>query len=71
MANLIMTPAQLRRAGLAALIRELGPIGMVRFLQQLETGSGDYSAERHMLPEPDSVTALAEQIRREGASRTD
>jgi hypothetical protein len=71
MANLIMTPAQLRRAGLTALIRELGPIGMVRFLQQLETGSGDYSAERHLLPGPDCVTALAEQIRREGASGTD
>jgi hypothetical protein len=66
----IMTPAQIRRAGLAALAWELGPVGMVRFLQQLEAGSGDYSAERHLLPGPDSVTALAEQIRREDETRT-
>jgi len=29
----VMTPAQIRLAGLAALARELGPVGMVRFLQ--------------------------------------
>jgi hypothetical protein len=36
----------IRRAGLEALARELGPVRMVRFLQQFETGSGDYTAER-------------------------
>ncbi|MBI3741689.1 MAG: hypothetical protein HY257_08040 [Chloroflexi bacterium] len=42
-----MSMAQIRIAGLAALMRELGPVGMVRFLQQFETGYGDYSKERH------------------------
>lgn len=42
-----MNLMQIRAAGLAALMRELGPTGMVRFLQQYETGSGDYSRERH------------------------
>jgi hypothetical protein len=37
----------IRRRGLEALRRELGPAGMVRFLQQFETGSGDYARERH------------------------
>ena len=41
-----MTPETLRQAGLDALRRELGAAGMVRFLQQFEMGSGDYTAER-------------------------
>jgi hypothetical protein len=41
-----MTLEQIRQKGLAALRRELGPDGMIRFLQQFETGSGDYARER-------------------------
>lgn len=42
-----MTPEQIRNAGLEALERELGVVGMVRFLQQFEKGSGDYTKERY------------------------
>jgi hypothetical protein len=59
-----MTSVQIRRAGLDALVRELGPVGMIRFLQQFETGSGDYSTERHSLLADDRIATLAEQIRR-------
>ncbi|CAN2042287.1 conserved hypothetical protein [Candidatus Magnetomoraceae bacterium gMMP-15] len=38
---------QIRQIGLEVLSRELGPVGMIRFLQQYEIGSGDYSMERH------------------------
>jgi hypothetical protein len=38
---------EIRRKGLAALRRELGPAGMVRFIQQFEAGHGDYARERH------------------------
>ena len=38
---------QIRRAGLSALRTRLGRAGMIRFLQQFETGSGDYAAQRH------------------------
>ena len=41
------TPEQIRAAGLAALKRELGVAGMIRFLQQFERGSGDWATERH------------------------
>ncbi|MBO0697092.1 MAG: hypothetical protein J2P46_01740 [Zavarzinella sp.] len=37
---------EIRRKGLEALRRELGPAGMVRFLQQFDRGSGDYARER-------------------------
>jgi hypothetical protein len=42
-----LTLEQIRLKGLAALRRELGKEGMIRFLQQFETGSGDYARERH------------------------
>jgi len=59
-----MTLEQIRLAGLRALSRDLGPVGLVRFLQQFETGHGDYTAERQSwLGEP-TVQYLAEQIER-------
>lgn len=42
-----LTLDEIRQKGLEALRRELGPAGMIRFLQQFETGSGDYARERH------------------------
>jgi hypothetical protein len=41
------TPDEIRRRGLAALRRELGRRGMIRFLQQFEKGSGDYAKDCH------------------------
>jgi len=41
------TPEQIRTKGLAALKRELGVAGMIRFLQQFDKGSGDWATERH------------------------
>ncbi len=38
---------QIRREGLIALRERLGRAGMIRFLQQFETGEGNYAAERH------------------------
>ena len=42
-----MTPQDIHQAGIEALARELGVVGMIRFLQQYERGVGDYSVERH------------------------
>lgn len=42
-----LTLDQIRQKGLDALRRELGPAGMIRFLQQFDSGSGDYARERH------------------------
>jgi hypothetical protein len=41
-----MSPTQIRNAGLDALVKSLGPVGMVRFIQQYDTGSGDYVKDR-------------------------
>ena len=39
--------AEIRKTGMQALKEALGPIGMVRFLQQFENGSGDYTEEKY------------------------
>jgi len=42
-----MSPNQLRKAGLEALIKSLGPAGMARFIQQYDIGTGDYTKDRN------------------------
>lgn len=63
------TLQEIRRAGVEALRRELGVVGMVRFLQQFETGTGDYTKERQQLTGMTGVRALAEQVQREQTDR--
>ena len=40
------TLEEIRTEGLEALRNRLGQAGMIRFLQQFETGRGDYTKER-------------------------
>ena len=42
-------PVSLRKAGLEALTKELGPLGMSLFMRQFDNGYGDYTAERNEL----------------------
>ncbi len=58
-----MSLSEIRAAGLDALARELGPVGMARFLQQFETGRGDYTRERESWLGEETVESLAEKIR--------
>lgn len=57
-----MTLEQIRATGMYILAQHLGPIGMVRFLQQSETGWGDYTKERHAWLGQDDVRTLAAKI---------
>lgn len=59
-----MTLEQIRITGLKALARELGPVGMIRFLQQFETGQGDYSVERYNWLGEIDVKMLSEKIQK-------
>ncbi len=62
MNNQTMTLEEIRLAGIEVLSKHLGPIGMVRFLQQSETGWGNYTEERHKwLGDPD-LKILAKEI---------
>lgn len=37
----------IRRMGIEALTEKLGPVGMVEFIRQFDSGYGDYTKERH------------------------
>lgn len=39
-------PIEIRTVGMQALKEVLGPVGMVRFMQQFDLGYGDYTKER-------------------------
>ena len=66
-----MTLEQVRQTGLQALSRDLGPVGLVRFLQQFETGNGDYTTERHGWLGDPTVRDISQQIeqKREAPAR--
>ena len=56
-------PAILRKLGLEALCKSLGPIGMVRFLQQYETGTGDYTRERDLWLKDINIESIAMELK--------
>jgi hypothetical protein len=59
-----MTLEQIRVTGYHALLRELGPVNLVRFLQQFESGYDDYTQERHEWLDQYTVEEIAQEIQR-------
>lgn len=39
-------PLEIRAIGMKALQDALGPVGLVRFIQQFDSGNGDYTKEK-------------------------
>jgi hypothetical protein len=66
-----MSLEQIRIAGMEALARELGIVGMIRFLQQFETGHGDYSKDRHKWLDDQDLDTIVKRIqeRREASKK--
>lgn len=54
-------PYEVRMAGLAALSKELGPAGMIRFMQQFEENHGDYTAEKYNQPD-ESIDEIIKRL---------
>jgi hypothetical protein len=42
-------PNVIRKMGIEALTKELGPVGMAYFIQQFDRGKGNYTVERERL----------------------
>ena len=62
-----MSPNQIRSAGLAALVKSLGPTGMARFLQQFDSGATDYTKDRENWLgkiSVDEITSAIEKMRK-------
>ena len=57
------TQDEIYREGLQALRDRLGRAGMVRFLQQFETGQGDYAQARHKWVDRITVEGLRQLSR--------
>ena len=58
----MMSLEQIRIAGMEALARELGIVGMIRFLQQFETGHGDYSRDRHKWLDDQDIDTVVKRL---------
>ncbi len=61
-----MTQQEIRRTGIEILSRHMGLTGMIRFLQQTETGYGDYTKERDKLLGAPSLEELVSDIQSSG-----
>ncbi len=57
-----LTIPELKKAGLEALCERLGPAGMIRFLQEFSSGSGDYTKDRAAWFDGLSLDQLIEKI---------
>ena len=42
----LSNPVEIRNVGIKALQEALGPVGMVKFIQQYDMGYGDYTKEK-------------------------
>ena len=54
---------QIRNQGVEALAKALGPVGMARFLQQFDIGSGDYTRDREQWLKDVTVRDAVEEIK--------
>ena len=59
-----MSDNQIRKKGYEILSKKLGAAGLVRFLQQFDKGSGDYTNERHELHKDDTVQCVMARIKK-------
>jgi hypothetical protein len=57
-----LTLSEIRTIGFEALLRELGPAGAIRFIQQYETGRGNYTRDRRKWLPKKSVREIGKQI---------
>ena len=61
--NEAKTLNEIRKIGIEALAKALGPIGMVRFIQSFDLGRGDYTRERLRWLDQ-SIDEIADEIKR-------
>ena len=54
----------IRRMGIDALTEKLGPIGMVEFMRQFDSGYGDYTKERHAWLDDLTIEDISNEIKK-------
>ena len=56
----------LKRKGIDVLYKELGPLETVCFLRLFETGIGDYTKERDVVNNSETIDSIVSRIRNSG-----
>jgi len=57
-----MNPAIVRREGIKALSEALTPVGMAYFFRQIESGEGNYTAEKDVLTSHYTTESIMKEI---------
>jgi hypothetical protein len=70
MTNETLSLYEIRTVGFEALLRELGSAGAIRFIQQYESGQGDYTRERRKILPKKSVREIGKEIIKKRQSKT-
>ncbi len=63
--------ANISQTARRALLRELGPINTVRFLNQFRMGSGDYTVEREQWLAGYTVEQIAQELQQKDRGPTE
>ena len=66
-----LSPNEIRKIGLEALLDALGPVGMVRFMEQFDIGKGDYTKERKEWLDEFSINNIVEKLKEERKDQND
>ena len=62
-----LKPEEIRQQGLEALRDRLGLVGMIRFLQQISPGTGDYTVDRRQWLDHLTLDDVRELVRQQRA----
>ncbi len=65
-----LTLYEIRILGFDVLVRKLGPSAAVRFIQQYESGHGDYTRNRRKLLPKKTVHEIGKEIIKQRQSKT-
>jgi hypothetical protein len=65
-----MTPHEISGKGFDALVKELGPGAALQFINQYETGAGDYTKERKKLFHKTSLDGIKQNLIKTGKNHT-
>lgn len=63
-----MTQEEIRLVGIRILGEHMGPVGLIRFLQQSEIGHGDYTAERSRVLGDPTIAVLFLDVEQSGSN---
>ena len=61
------TPMEIRHEGYEALVKALGVVGMLRFMQQFDNGRGNYTEERSQWLDKFTLEDIVAETNRQNA----